>query len=104
MTQDQQVSSTFPCPKCGSDMRQYARIGVITDRCTGCRGILLDRGGLERLTEVECGYYGSSGLAVPQAPERREYEDRGREEREGGHEAHASPGRTSRRAVRLTIR
>ena len=84
MTQDQQLSTTLTCPKCGSDMRPYERNGVIIDQCTGCRGIFLDRGELERLTEAESTYYGSSRSAVPQAPERREYEDRGREEHKSG--------------------
>ena len=51
------------CPKCGSDMRAYERNGVTIDQCTGCRGIFLDRGELEKLTDAEASYYGS-----PQAP------------------------------------
>ncbi|OZB87663.1 MAG: hypothetical protein B7X41_12270 [Microbacterium sp. 14-71-5] len=85
MTQDQQLSTTLTCPKCGSDMRPYERNGVIIDQCTGCRGIFLDRGELERLTEAESAYYGSSRSTVPQAPERREYEDRGHDARKSGH-------------------
>ena len=85
MTQDQQLSTTLTCPKCGSDMRPYERNGVLIDQCTGCRGIFLDRGELERLTEAESAYYGSSRPAAPQAPERREYEDHGREEHKSGH-------------------
>ena len=41
------------CPKCGSDMRAYERNGVTIDQCTGCRGIFLDRGELERLIDAE---------------------------------------------------
>ncbi len=85
MTQDQQLSTTLTCPKCGSDMRPYERNGVIIDQCTGCRGIFLDRGELERLTEAESAYYGSPRPTVPQAPERREYEDHGREAHKSGH-------------------
>ena len=47
------------CPKCGSDMRAYERNGVTIDQCTGCRGIFLDRGELEKLTDAEASYYGS---------------------------------------------
>ena len=47
------------CPKCGSDMRAYERNGVTIDQCTGCRGIFLDRGELEKLTDAEAAYYGS---------------------------------------------
>jgi Zn-finger nucleic acid-binding protein len=46
------------CPKCGGEMRRYERNGVDIDQCTECRGIFLDRGELERLTEAETGYYG----------------------------------------------
>lgn len=46
------------CPKCGGDMRTYERNGVDIDQCTECRGIFLDRGELERLTDAESRYYG----------------------------------------------
>ena len=45
------------CPKCGSEMRSYERNGVLVDQCTGCKGLFLDRGELERLTEAENAYY-----------------------------------------------
>jgi uncharacterized protein len=41
------------CPKCHGVMRQYERSGVHVDQCTDCRGIFLDRGELERLSEAE---------------------------------------------------
>ena len=41
------------CPKCGADMRRYERNDVVVDQCTGCRGIFLDRGELERLVDAE---------------------------------------------------
>lgn len=41
------------CPKCHGQMRQYERSGVTVDQCTECRGIFLDRGELERLTDAE---------------------------------------------------
>ena len=34
-------------------MRSYERNGVHVDQCTGCRGIFLDRGELERLVDAE---------------------------------------------------
>ena len=46
-------TQTLICPKCGSDMRSYERNGVVVDQCTGCRGIFLDRGELERLMDAE---------------------------------------------------
>jgi uncharacterized protein len=58
------------CPKCGSEMRSYERNGVVVDQCTGCRGIFLDRGELERLIDAEGAHY------------EREYSS-GREEQKG---------------------
>lgn len=49
------------CPKCGGEMRRYERNGVDVDQCADCRGIFLDKGELERLTEAESSYYGGSG-------------------------------------------
>ena len=56
------------CPKCGSDMRAYERNGVTIDQCTGCRGIFLDRGELEKLTDAEASYYGSRQAPPAPAP------------------------------------
>lgn len=49
------------CPKCAGPMRTYERNGVTIDQCADCRGIFLDRGELERLTEAEDVHYGGSG-------------------------------------------
>ena len=49
------------CPKCGGEMRSYERNGVVVDQCTGCRGLFLDRGELERLVDAESSYYGERG-------------------------------------------
>lgn len=50
-------------------MRQYERSGVTIDQCTGCRGVFLDRGELERLADAESAYYAGqatySGQATP---------------------------------------
>ncbi|WP_315097077.1 zf-TFIIB domain-containing protein [uncultured Cellulomonas sp.] len=64
------------CPKCGSDMRAYERNGVTIDQCTGCRGIFLDRGELERLTDAEAAFYGTPVPAPAPAPSRYPQEDR----------------------------
>ena len=63
------------CPKCGSDMRAYARNGVTIDQCTGCRGIFLDRGELERLTDAEAAYYGTPPAPAAPAPAPARYPD-----------------------------
>ena len=44
---------TLTCPKCASEMRQYERNRVLVDQCTGCGGLFLDRGELEKLTAAE---------------------------------------------------
>ena len=54
-------SAPLTCPKCGSEMRSYERNGVTVDQCTECKGLFLDRGELERLTEAEGSYYGETG-------------------------------------------
>lgn len=41
------------CPKCQNLMTQYERSGVVIDQCTECKGLFLDRGELERLSEAE---------------------------------------------------
>ena len=53
------------CPKCAGEMRRYERSGVDIDQCTDCRGIFLDRGELERLSDAEAGYYGDERKGSP---------------------------------------
>jgi Zn-finger nucleic acid-binding protein len=50
-------AADLTCPKCGSEWRSYERNGVTVDQCTGCRGVFLDRGELERLIDAEGNYY-----------------------------------------------
>jgi uncharacterized protein len=64
-----EVRPALTCPKCGSDMRSYERNGVVVDQCTGCRGVFLDRGELERLVDAESSHY------------EREYSEQRREEK-----------------------
>ena len=40
------------CPRCGSEMQKVAIEHVKVDRCTGCLGIYLDNGELEKLKAV----------------------------------------------------
>jgi uncharacterized protein len=51
------TQTTLICPKCGSEMRSYERNSVMVDQCTGCKGIFLDRGELERLVDAEGAHY-----------------------------------------------
>ncbi|HMT04609.1 MAG: zf-TFIIB domain-containing protein [Solirubrobacterales bacterium] len=75
------MTDALTCPKCGSDMRSYERNQVVVDQCTGCGGLFLDRGELERLVEAESSFYSQtqpppSQQAPPPHQERR-YDDRG---------------------------
>ncbi len=49
------------CPKCHAPMRTYERNGIHLEQCDGCRGIFLDFGELEALTQLEARF-------VQQAP------------------------------------
>ncbi|MEE4542945.1 zf-TFIIB domain-containing protein [Streptomyces sp. V4-01] len=41
------------CPKCHGHMQTYQRNGVQIEQCGNCRGIFLDYGELEALTQLE---------------------------------------------------
>jgi hypothetical protein len=71
------------CPKCESPMRSYERSGITVDQCTGCRGVFLDRGVLERLVDAEGAYYeGGGGGGGRDRDERRDRDDDHRRERD----------------------
>ena len=65
------------CPKCESPMRSYERSGITVEQCTGCRGVFLDRGELERLVDAEGAYYEGGGK-----PDRKRHDDDDRRARE----------------------
>lgn len=84
------MTDALTCPKCGSDMRSYERNQVVVDQCTGCGGLFLDRGELERLVEAESSFYSQTQQppaqqSPPPHQERRDdrhfddrkYDDRG---------------------------
>lgn len=81
------------CPKCRGVMRQYERSSVVIDQCTECRGIFLDRGELERLTDAENAWH-RSHEAMPSAQPRVEYRDP-RGTQYGGHYGHPKKRRKS---------
>ena len=65
------------CPKCENPMRSYERSGITVDQCTGCRGVFLDRGELERLVDAEGAYYeGRGGGGGDHREQRGEYRER----------------------------
>jgi Zn-finger nucleic acid-binding protein len=41
------------CPKCGQDLRERERSGILVDVCPGCKGIWLDRGELDKIIAKE---------------------------------------------------
>ncbi len=41
------------CPKCRAPMLLHNRNGVQVEQCSGCRGIFLDFGELEALTQLQ---------------------------------------------------
>ena len=41
------------CPKCHGAMRTYERNGIQLEQCGNCRGLFLDFGELEQLTQME---------------------------------------------------
>lgn len=41
------------CPKCHGPMHTYTRSGIQIEQCANCRGIFLDFGELEALTQME---------------------------------------------------
>lgn len=51
------VGGTMRCPKCGGSMRTYERNGVQLEQCGNCRGVFLDFGELEHLTQMEARAY-----------------------------------------------
>src|SRR3954447_5452251 len=48
------------CPKYSGPMRTYERNGGPVDQCAESRGILLDRGELDRLIDAENAWHGAS--------------------------------------------
>lgn len=69
------MNSHLVCPKCGAEMRSYERNGVTIDQCTGCRGVFLDRGELERLVDAESAYYGKPQERPDRDHSRRDHDD-----------------------------
>lgn len=69
--------TTLTCPKCAAGMRSYERNRVLVDQCTGCGGLFLDRGELEKLVAAENEWHGAPAAAAPApAPQDRRYDDR----------------------------
>jgi Zn-finger nucleic acid-binding protein len=83
--------SELVCPKCESPMRSYERSGITIDQCTGCRGVFLDRGELERLVDAEGSFYEERGLSSREEPVRQEHDVRQERDFRQEHGAHRKP-------------
>lgn len=57
------------CPKCAGVMHTYERNGVHLEQCDSCRGIFLDFGELEALTQLENRF----AAAPPPQPQQQGY-------------------------------
>ncbi|MFT4164201.1 MAG: zf-TFIIB domain-containing protein [Microlunatus sp.] len=64
---------TMVCPKCRGTMRTFDRNGVHIEQCINCRGVFLDFGELEHITQMESRYaaapppppgYGAAGYGT----------------------------------------
>ena len=75
--------SELVCPKCESPMRSYERSGITIDQSTGCRGVFLDRGELERLVDAEGSFHEERGSSREE-PRREEREERDYRQEHGG--------------------
>ncbi len=82
------MNDGLTCPKCQGTMRSYERNGVTVDQCSDCKGIFLDRGELERLTEAEGAFYAQQQAPPPQ-----------QQQQQGGYreESHGKPYRKKRK-------
>lgn len=61
--------TTMICPRDGGPMVTYTRAGVQIDQCETCKGIFLDRGELEQLTQAEQTYYQQQPSPQPGYPQ-----------------------------------
>lgn len=48
-----QAAAGFTCPKCAGSMRTVDRNGIHIEQCLNCRGVFLDFGELENITQLE---------------------------------------------------
>ena len=67
------MTTTLTCPKCASDLRSYERNRVLVDQCTGCGGLFLDRGELEKLVAAENEWHGAPAVSSARPPQDHSY-------------------------------
>ncbi len=59
------------CPKCAGVMHTYERNGVHLEQCDSCRGIFLDFGELEALSQLENRFVEASPPPPQQRPQQQ---------------------------------
>jgi len=59
--------SVLTCPVCQGAMREVSKDGILIDVCSQCRGVWLDRGELEKLTNLLANDYDAPRQAPPVA-------------------------------------
>ena len=57
--------SVLTCPVCQGAMREVNKEGILIDVCTQCRGVWLDRGELEKLSNLMQASYDAPRQAPP---------------------------------------
>ncbi|UED85433.1 zf-TFIIB domain-containing protein [Streptomyces profundus] len=64
------------CPKCRAPMHTFSRSGIQIEQCSGCRGIFLDYGELEHITQLESQWepQGPPPGAAPPPPQQAHYQ------------------------------
>jgi Zn-finger nucleic acid-binding protein len=50
------ISMSIICPNCSSEMMIANKLGVEIDHCPRCKGVWLDRGELEKITNIQDRY------------------------------------------------
>lgn len=64
------------CPRCeNATLVEIDREGVVVDRCDRCRGLWLDRGELEKLTQRLAAWEASGPAPASYGPGRRDDDD-----------------------------
>jgi Zn-finger nucleic acid-binding protein len=54
---DRESQGLMNCPRCSSELKAVPRDGIEIDVCPACRGVWLDAGELERLSNAEDDFY-----------------------------------------------
>jgi Zn-finger nucleic acid-binding protein len=63
------VGNTLLCPKCAGVMKTYERNGIHLEQCDTCKGIFLDFGELESLTQMENRFVQAAPPPPPPPPQ-----------------------------------